>query len=325
MTFGIGVIGCGSIARRAHIPAFNNISSAQVVALASRSRTSADLAASECEGVVYERWEEIVDSHIVHGVDICSPNAYHRDQAVAAAEAGKHVLVEKPIARTVDEANDMIEAARDKGVVLHVVQNIRYIPTIIAAHNVVADGRLGDIVGVRAAFGHSGPKDWAPDSTWFFDADLSGGGALIDLGVHIIDAVRYVTGLEAESVSAMTFGGESTEDAAQVIVGFAGGAVGSIHASWVARPAPDMMLTVFGREGTLHFDTRTPLTFRPAMGDSEKVALPKVDTSPYLDFVRAATGAAPEGPFATGEDGRAALAIIEAAYESARARKTVGV
>lgn len=326
MTVSIGIVGCGSIARRAHAPALNAAPDAQVVAFASRSRASAEAAAGECgSGDVYEDWRELLELEELNAIDICSPNAFHRDQAVAAAEAGKHVLVEKPIACTVSEADDMIAAAAKAGVVLHVAHNLRYIAPVIAAHDFIADGRLGEIVGVRAAFGHAGPKDWAPDSTWFFDPERAGGGALIDLGIHIIDLVRYLTGLEGAEVGAMTFGARDVEDAAQLVVRYDTGVIGTVHASWVARPAPDMSLVVFGTEGTLSFDARSPLTFAPETGDREKLELPKVSASPYSDFVRAVGGSSVEGPAASGEDGRAALAIVEAAYAAAKSGKTVAV
>jgi predicted dehydrogenase len=148
---------------------------------------------------------------------------------------------------------------------------------------------------------------------------------LIDLGIHIIDLVGHVTGLDARDVSAMTSGAHDVEDAAQLVVRFENGATGSVHASWVARPAPDMMLTIFGTNGTLHFDAKSPLTFRPAEGDKEQIEMPNVASDPYADFVRAVRGERVEGPLASGAEGRAALAIVCAAYESATSGKTVEV
>ncbi len=328
----VALVGCGAIARRTHVPAFTQIDDVEVVAFASRSMGSAEAAAAEVSGtpaIVTDDWREVVDRDDVDVVDICSPNSLHREQAVAAAKAGKHVLVEKPIATTVDEADAMIEAASSRGIVLHVAHNVRYLPLAIAARNAVP--RLGKLVGVRAAFGHAGPRGWAPDATWFFDTKLSGGGALIDLGIHALDLVRFVTGLEAEEVTAVTLGPggsgvspDSTgtaEDAAQVAIKFRDGAIGSLHASWVARPAPDFGLTVFGTEGSLHADARTPLKLRPANGPSEELELPTDISSPFADFIAAVRGEPAMQP-ATGADGRAALAIVCAAYESVRTGKT---
>jgi UDP-N-acetylglucosamine 3-dehydrogenase len=326
VTLRVGVIGCGTVARRVHLPAFTQLADATVVACASRTRASAEAAAAEAPGAdVVDSWEELIGRDDIDAVDICSPNVFHREQAVTAAKAGKHVLVEKPIACDVAEAEEMIAAAEAAGVVLHVTQNLRYIAPVIAAHDVIASGAIGEIKGLRSAFGHAGPRDWAPDATWFFDPASSGGGALVDLGIHIIDLVRYVTGLEATQVSAMTLGDGPVEDAAQVLVRYDGGAIGSVHASWVARPAPDLQLTIFGSEGTLHFDPRSSLAVRRADGSKQDVEMPDVTATPYGDFARAIAGAEPEGPAATGGDGLAALQIVCAAYGSAATGSTVEV
>jgi UDP-N-acetylglucosamine 3-dehydrogenase len=332
----VALVGCGAIARRTHVPAFMQMDDVEITAFASRSMGSAEAAAKEAAAakrsvavkedgklpppLITDDWRMVVDRDDVDVVDICSPNSLHQEQAVAAAKAGKHVLVEKPIACTLDEADAMIAAAESNGVVLHVAHNVRYLPLAIAARNAIR--RLGKLVGVRAAFGHAGPKGWAPDATWFFDTKLSGGGALIDLGIHALDLVRFVTGLEAEEVTAITLGKEPAEDAAQVAIKFRDGAIGSLHASWVARPAPDFGLTVFGTEGSLHADARSPLKLRPANAKSEELELPTDVSNPFADFIAAVRGDEPTQP-ATGTDGRAALAIVCAAYESARTGKTV--
>jgi predicted dehydrogenase len=320
----IALIGCGAIARRAHLPAFKASSDAQVVAFASRSLSSAELAAKEYGGgQVFDDWRKVFEIEI-DAVDICSPNAAHVEQAVAAARAGKHVLVEKPIACTLDEADAMLEAASDNGVLLQVAHNMRYVPALVAARAEVASGAIGTLVGVRVSYGHAGPHDWAPEAAWFFDPELSGGGPLIDLGVHAIDFVRYVTQLDISEVSAMTHGDGAVEDAAHVLFRFSSGATGSLHTSWITTPAPDFGLTLFGTDGTLHVDSRTPLLVRDATGEKRVVELPEVPSNPYVDFVRAIAGAT-GAPSATGSDGRAAIAVVCAAYESARTGRTVEV
>ena len=321
----IGVVGCGSIARSAHVPGFLASSHAVLAGFASRTRGSAEATAEGAgsSAPIYDDWRALVEREDVDAVTICSPNSFHREQAVAAVKAGKHVLVEKPVALSADEADEMIAAAKEAGVVFQVAHNLRYVPSVLAARDAV--GGVGNIVGLRAAFGHGGPQVWARDASWFFDRSRSGGGALIDMGVHIIDVVNFVTGLEARDVTAMMSGNDPCEDAAQLVVSFDNGAIGSIHASWVARPAPDMSLTIFGTEGTLHFDIRTPLTFRPADGKKEQIELPAVTATPFDDFARVASGEPAVGPAASGEEARAAIAIVDAAYGSARSRKTVEV
>lgn len=326
MTVRIGIIGCGAIARRTHLPALKRHGEVDVIAFASRTDESAQAACNEWGGgSTFTDWRKVLDHPGLDAVDVCSPNAMHRDQAVAAAKAGKHVLVEKPIACTVEEADEMIAAAETSGVVLHVAHNLRYLAPVLAARDLVSSGELGNLTGIRAAFGHAGPRDWSPDATWFFDKKRSGGGALIDMGIHIIDVVRFVTGLEATKVSAMTVGDESVEDTAQVLVRYDNGSVGSVHASWVARPAPDFVLTVFGEKGTLHFDAKTPLTLRRPTGEKTEVELQSVPGDPYSDFVNAVLNQPVEGPIASGSEGRAALAIVCAAYQSADTGETVDI
>jgi predicted dehydrogenase len=184
-------------------------------------------------------------------------------------------------------------------------------------------GAIGELVSARVAFGHSGPKTWAPEATWFYDASLSGGGPLIDLGIHAIDFTRFVTHDEITEVAALLHGSGDLEDSAQVLMRFASGATGSLQSSWSVYPPPDFGLTLFGTDGTLHVDARTPLTVRSKNGEKRVVDLPSVASNPFADFVRAINGA--DTPQATAEDGRNALAVVCAAYEAARTGRTTRV
>jgi predicted dehydrogenase len=322
VTLRIGLIGCGAIARRIHIPAFKQCDDVDVVAFASRTRASADAAAAEWgSGDATDDWRAVVERDDVDGVCICTPNALHREQAVVAAKAGKHVLVEKPMATTLEEADEMIAVAEGAGVVLHVAHNLRYVPAVIATRDALS--RVGSIVAVRHAFGHSGPRDWAPDSTWFFDPEQSGGGALIDLGIHSMDLIRFVTGLEATEVTCTLTGDASVEDAAFTTIRLEGGGAAIVHTSWVISPR-EFEMVVHGTNGTLSLGFGG-LTFRSTAGEKDSIDVPSLTASPCSDFVRAVRGEQPEGPVASGEEGRAALAIVSAAYESARTGKRVEV
>jgi predicted dehydrogenase len=324
MTVRIGVIGCGAIARRAHLPALR-AAGAEITTFASRSRSSAEAAQGECEGagVITDDWRDLVASDDVDAVTICTPNAFHAEMTIAAAQAGKHVLVEKPIACSLADADAMLAAAGDAGVVLMPAQNLRFNAPFVAARDAIARGDIGAITGVRAAFGHGGPAAWAPDATWFFDAELAGGGALIDLGIHLADLVRAVTGDDVVEVAGMLYGDGAVEDTGVAVLRFAGGAVGSMQSSWISKAGLDIQLSIFGTEGTLHLDGGTPLTQRPAAGKPHEVEMPT--DVPNLDaaFVEAVATGAPLPVSAA--DGRAALANIAAGYRSARSGETVKV
>jgi predicted dehydrogenase len=315
MTVRVAVIGCGAIARRVHLPAFKT-AGADIVAFASRSSGSAEAASAEWGGgEITDDWRLVLDREDVDAVDICTPNRLHAEIAIAAAAAGKHVLVEKPMATSVEDADRMIAAAAALGVTLMPAHNLRFAPPLVAMRDAVAAGRVGTVTSVRSAFGHGGPEGWAPDATWFRNPDEAGGGALLDLGIHMADLVRAVTADEVIEVAAFLSGAHpGNEDAAACVLRFASGATGTLQASWTAQPGPDLQLTVFGTSGTLHVDGRTPPTLHPAVGDPERLALPSVADDPCAAFVRAIeTGGEPA---VSAADGRAAVALVCAAYRS---------
>jgi UDP-N-acetylglucosamine 3-dehydrogenase len=320
----LAVVGCGAAARRIHLPALRN-AGAEVVAFASRTLASAEAAAAEWGGggIVTDDWRKAVMSDDLEGVVLCTPNALHAEAAIAAAGAGKHVLVEKPIACTIAEADAMLDAAEQAGVVLVAAHNLRFAPPFIAMRDAVAPGAIGDVVGVRAAFGHGGPKNWAPEADWFYDPQRSGGGALIDLGIHMADLLRYAIGDEVREVSAVLRQDGPVEHAAHVVLGFEGGAVGSMAISWEARPGPDHELVIFGTDGTVALNRGRPTLSTADGSERTPLELPEQTDDPCAVFVRAI--ASGEAPSVTGRDGREALAIVLAGYEAARTRTTVAV
>jgi UDP-N-acetylglucosamine 3-dehydrogenase len=321
------VLGCGSIARRTHLPAFREAGPdrVDVTVFASRSRASAQAAAAQWGGgAVVADWQDVLTRADVDAVDICTPNATHAEMAVRAAEAGKHVLVEKPMATSLAEADAMLAAAAAAGVVLMPAHNLRFGRGSQAAGLALSAGQAGEIVGVRASLGHSGPDAWAPGADWFFDQHRSGGGALLDLGVHLVDLIRAVTMEELDDVTAVTrprAGVEGIDNAAEVGFRLGNGAIGTWRASWDTTPASGLLLTVIGTKGTVSIGAHPPVV-RDANGTATELPLPPA-ANPYALFADACAGrgALP----VTGLDGRAALAGVLAAYESAATRRTVKV
>ena len=323
---GVAMVGCGAAASRIHLPGLRRTGRFDVVVCASRTRDSAVRVREEWgSGRVIDAWRDAVTAPDVDAVVVATPNAQHAEIAVAAAAAGKHVLVEKPMATSVAECDAMIAAAHESGVVLMPAHNVRFAAPFEAARRAVADGMVGEVTGARVAFGHAGPQHWAPDATWFFDVAASGGGALIDLGVHAGDLVRAVVGDDIVEVAAfLRERPDGVEEAAQLTMRFARGAIATLHASWVARPAPDHQLTVFGTEGTLHLDGHTPLAFRPGDGsEARAIPLPPREerTDLYAGFADAIEHGRP--PPVTGADARAAVALVTTAYEAARTKRSL--
>jgi predicted dehydrogenase len=320
----VAVVGCGTVARRVHLPGLG-AAGAEVVGFASRSRRSAEEAASQWGGgEVFDDWHAVLENSEVDAVDICTPNGSHGEITVAAARAGKHVLVEKPMACTVEEVDGMVDAARGAGIVLMPAHNARFLRPFVAMQEAVARGDVGQVRAFRCAWGHPGPQEWAPTAAWFRDRKLAGGGALIDLGVHAADVLRSVLDDEPVAVSALLWtdrsghvskGQERVEELAQLILRFSHGAIGTLQASWAVASGSDHQLTVQGTKGTLHLDARTPPTLLPAGGEPIRLPEPEKDTSVFDAFVDAVEHG--KQPVVTAADGRAAIALVAAAYQSA--------
>jgi predicted dehydrogenase len=199
--------------------------------------------------------------------DNAGPNDAHAEPCIEAARAGKHVLCEKPMGRSRDEARRMLDAVRDAGVKHMVAHNYRFVPAVRCAYNMIRGGALGEIYHFRATY----LQDWGADPNlpwnWRFGKATAGSGALGDLGSHIIDLALFLVG-EPRSVMAATrtFIGErpspgggtrkvDVDDAFEAVVEFEGGAVGMLEASRCCPGRKNYLaLEVSGTNGTIHFN-----------------------------------------------------------------------
>lgn len=148
-------------------------------------------------------WEDIINDPDIQVVDICTPNNVHAQIAIAAARAGKHILCEKPLSLTPEEAKEMYEAARENDVKTMVAFNYRRTPAVQLAKKYIEEGAIGDILDFRGTY----LQDWSadPDSplSWRFQKDICGTGALGDIGTHVVDMLRFLVG-EFDAVNART-------------------------------------------------------------------------------------------------------------------------
>jgi predicted dehydrogenase len=226
-------------------------------------------------------WRKVIERDDVGLIDVCTPGDTHAEIAIAALEAGKHVLCEKPLANTVAEAEAMAAAAARaaaKGVRSMVGFTYRRVPAIAFARQLVAEGRLGQIRHVRAQY----LQDWIADPTapmsWRLEKDKAGSGALGDIGAHIVDLTQYITGERLTGVSALletfvkerplpsavgTLGGVAGEgtgtvtvdDAAVFLGRFAGGALATFEATRFALGRKNAIrIEINGSAGSLAFD-----------------------------------------------------------------------
>jgi UDP-N-acetylglucosamine 3-dehydrogenase len=328
----VAVIGCGLIAQRAHLPAYVAAEEAELAAVVSGHRETAETVAAQFgHPRVLDSWQAAVADPEIDAIDICTPNVLHAEIAIAAARAGKHVLVEKPMATSLTEADAMIAAAREAGVVLAVAHNLRFVPIYAAMQKLLAEGAIGRIFSARGFFMHAGPDEfWGATSDWFWQEGQAGGGSLLDMGIHMIDLLRWMVGRPVVEVSAMTarvLKPTFADDNAMVLMRFEGDILASVQSSWSARPVPDRQIAIHGELGNLMMgrSSEEPLVLNLQHGAEARKVLPPIPANPlgdpFVNFVRAIQGNG--APLVIGEDGRTSLAIALAAYESADTGKVV--
>src|SRR5205823_6231723 len=168
-------------------------------------------------------------------VIVSTPPHLHAPVALAGIDAGKHVLCEKPLAHTLADAERICAAAESRGVLLKTGFNHRYFPAMAFARDLIAAGRIGDVVAVRAYAGHPGGREFG--HAWVHDGSITGGGSLVDNGIHILDLTRFFLG-EAELQAAQGYAAnlvwpfDNAEDNGFALFRAAGGAIAYVHASW---------------------------------------------------------------------------------------------
>jgi predicted dehydrogenase len=244
----------------------------KIVALAGRSKPSVDFEASRF-GIdrKYSRWEDLVKDKDVEIFDNCAPPALHPEPVIAAAEAGKQLVCEKPLAKNAKDARTMLDAAERTGVKHMTGFNYRFLPAVTFARKLIKDGTLGKVHYFKGAYlnYNGGMDDPRYPIKWWHQPEIAGYGALADLGTHAIDLARFLVG-EVSSVSGAseTFirerpVAEGSEEKAQVKVDdttiacmrFQDGALGLFESSWLTSGRIDYLrFEVYGSMGSLRFN-----------------------------------------------------------------------
>lgn len=261
----VGIIGCGMMGK-VHSIAYSSLQDVNVKAVASLSREQtlecARLTSSKASTV-----EEILTDDEIEVVSICTPTDTHRDLVVEAARNRKHVLCEKPIARTLKDALEMVEVCKQNSVLLGVNHVVRFFDTYSRAKSLMEDGAIGTVVMARMYRGGVFPKHgW---NNWFDELARSG-GVLLDLSIHDFDFLRTVLG-EVESITARSVKNTPSHpgrnrDHAIAVVKFTNGSLAHVEGSW-AEPenAPSKFTTSFefvGRDGMITYDSDEDFTIR---------------------------------------------------------------
>ncbi|MFI6833669.1 Gfo/Idh/MocA family protein [Kribbella sp. NPDC050241] len=272
----------------------------------------------------------------IDAVSICLPSGYHADAAITALEAGKHVIVEKPIDVTLAAADRLIDAEQQTGLTVAVISQRRFQHAPAFMHQAVADGRLGRITtGIaESAFWRS--QEYYDSGGWRGTVALDGGGALMNQGIHVVDLLLWMLGdpVEVQAYSdRLAHERIEVEDTVAGTVRFRSGAIGSIVATTSTYPGRPVRLSVYGDRGSAVIENDDLIVFdaadaestaetqsvadgQPAGGASVTQSVADAHRNQYLDFIEAVRDGRP--PSIGTRDARRALEVVLGIYESAR-------
>jgi predicted dehydrogenase len=341
----VALLGAGFIAD-IHLESYTRfVPDAEVVAVYTRDPVKAEAFARKHHVPQwYTNLEDAITQSGCDVVDISLPNDMHHRAVLAAAGAGKHVIIEKPLALSLREADEMIAACAAANRLLMYAEELCFAPKYERVRKLVREGAIGTISQMRQCEKHSGPH-----SDWFYDIQRSGGGALMDMGCHGVAWFRWMLGgrpvvksVYAHMQTGILHGNRTkAEENSVCIVEFEGGAIGVAENSWAKLGGMDDRVEVYGNGGVIHadlFQGNSALTY------SEKgygYAMEKAGSTQgwtftifeeafnqgypqelkhFIECIREGTE-----PLVTGEDGRAVLEILCAAYASARSGSRVAL
>lgn len=315
----IAVIGAGGIAG-IHLRAYANYAErCEIVGIADIVESAAREKAASYGGAVFTDAEAMLDALKPDAVSICTPPKYHLPAVRAAAARDIAVLCEKPPARTLAETGAIVDAMSGK--LLQFAFCHRFHRPLQAAQELIRGGRLGELVQIENRFAFRYAR---AGNSWFTEADIAGGGVLIDTLVHSIDIFRALTGDEIEGAQAFlsTALPIDVEDSASLLVKSEGGVIGTLNCSWVT-PVAEAIVKIHGTEGQAVIDYDTEAELRYRLADDPDWTMQSFDAPDRFvaqadHFLRCVESGAE--PLVTGADGLAVMRVIESAYESAGIR-----
>jgi len=353
----VGIVGCGLIGKR-RAKVVQQSKDDELVIVADIDEPRAKNLAAEMDCMATTNWQEVVTRDDIEAVIVSTTNKFLMPVTIKALENGKHVLCEKPLGRNCNEAHRMVEAGRHAGVFLKTGFNHRHHPAILKAHELSSQGVIGPLMFIRAIYGHGGRPGY--EREWRANKEISGGGELLDQGIHVVDLFSWFLGDFEEA-----FGTISTycwdmevEDNAFALFKTEKGQIASMHTSWT-QWKNRFVFEVFGEAGYLIIDglggsygTETlkigkrrkvrgesldiekpsAISYQQSREyaggppDEEVIQFPDSDISwemEWKEFISAIIER--REPLGNGRDGLEANRMIEAVYRSARENRPVKI
>jgi len=246
---GVALIGAGGIGelRARAVAAAKGV---HLAVVADVDEVAAGKLAARAGATATGDWRQAVADPAVDLVIVSTPPSLHAEMTVVAATEGKHVVCEKPLARTVEEGERMCAAAEAAGVQLKTGFNHRYFPAMGFVRRLIDSGKLGEVVRVKARGGHGGGDEFGP--SWITDPEVTGGGSLVDNGIHLLDLVRFMIGEVDRAkgyVDNLVWPFDGAEDNSFALFRTATGAIASVEASWTDWQGYHFSVEVCGTRG----------------------------------------------------------------------------
>lgn len=335
-----GLIGSGWITN-VHLRALRAIPEASVVASADyprkRDRAGRGEAFAREQSIprYYADYREMLADPNVEAVTVALPNSLHAEVTIAALEAGKHAIVEKPLCLSMADADRIVRLAKEKNLAVGYAEELCYCPKLVRGKQLADRGAIGSVFLVKQVESHAGPY-----SEWFFDPALAGGGALMDMGCHSIEWARWMLGKApiarvTANVSRFVHRDRPIDDHCLITMETHDGRTAVCEAGWTLKGGMVSNAELQGESGVLKIDLlqATGMQLFSAHGHAEEDLFPGWTTPPtdwlfengypqeFADFARAIREK--RAPQENAEDGRAVLEIIWAAYASAAERRTI--
>lgn len=329
----IALIGCGNVGQVIHLPILKKMNDVDVVAVVDPDERKAKAVALRF-GIpqTFKTIEALLNSPIgseIDAVDICTSTDQHKISAIASLQAGKHTLVEKPIARTAKEAKEIVDAAKKYDKKLMVGMNSRFRPDTMILKSFIENGELGKIFYIKSGW----LKQQSSAAAWQQQKEKSGGGVFLDLGIVMLDMALWLLNYpEVKTISATSYNQytKKVEDSCAVFLRLEKDVTLTIESSWTFHREGDFFYcNVFGDKGSAFINplrvfksvAGNLVNLTPAKSDSQVALFKKSYENELRHFINAVRGIVPL--ISSGEESLARMQVVEAFYQSAAKQKEI--
>lgn len=333
---GFGIIGCGMIANW-HASAIEEIEEAELRGVFGATKAETDAFAEKRGTVAYYNLDDLLKNDDINIVCICTPSGLHADLAINAANAKKHIVIEKPMAITKEQLDSIISACEANGVKATVISQLRFTDAIKKVKSAIDSGLLGKIFVANAHMKFYRSPEYYKKASWRGTWALDGGGALMNQGIHGIDMLTYLAGpvKSVYGVCKTLLHNIEVEDTAQMLVEFESGAMGTIEGTTSVNPGYPRIIEICGEKGSVALREDKIIRWDIAGSESQvdktqsnhnsfndpAAFSPEHHILQLRDFINAIKNN--DKPLVDLYEGRRAVDIILAAYESNRLGKRV--